>query len=245
MEVLVSSALLALILTAVFSSFSNFTFNSKKLENKIILGRHISSLKRLIEKDFRSVIFLAAYTQSQPTKTVRYISGIQGDNKLIGQINADQVFMHVNRNLISYNEITKQNNPLVHEVGYFVAIKDDETFELYRREQYYINTRFNSYIGLLSKENILPENNARVALLTDNIIDFDVKYLDSNNTWLEQWNSISSKNKWDKENPHLRSRIPRSVEVTLALKKDGTVVKDSFQINLRPKLTENVFWGEF
>ena len=245
LEVLVSSAILSLILTLIFGSFGNFTSSSKKSEVQSLLKKELTILKRLLEEDFRSAIFLTAYTHDEPQKNLRFVSGIQGDDKLIGAQNADQVFLHINRNLLSYSEVIPEDDPNIHEVGYFVAIKEEGKFELYRREQYYINQRFNSYIGLISKDNIAKERNAKTILLTENIFDFDVKYLDFNLIWVKTWNSISNKNKWEKNNPNVRTRIPRAVEISLSLKKDNYLIKDSFQINLRPKLTEGIFWGNF
>ena len=161
LEVSLSVTLLALILTLIFRGFIDFSNNSQKSENVLYLGRELNALKKLLEEDFRSVVFLPSYTNDYENANLRYISGIQGTNKIIGSSAADQVFMHVHRSSISFNEIPSIEDPGLHEVGYFVALKEAGVYELYRTEQYYIDTKFNSYVGLISTENITKGKNIK------------------------------------------------------------------------------------
>ena len=242
-EVLVAISLLALILTFIFREFINFSSNSQKSENILYLSRELNILKKLLEEDLRSVVFLPSYTNDFEITSIRNVSGIQGDNKVIGPHNTDQIFMHLHKPAISFNEILSSEDPRLHEVGYFIALNDTDAYDLYRVEQYYIDNKFNSYIGLISKDNIAKAANAKNSLVTSNILDFNLSYLSHNFIWLDSWNSISNQNQRNiKTN---RSRIPQAVKIELTLQRNNEVLKDEFQINLRPNLGENIYWGNF
>jgi prepilin-type N-terminal cleavage/methylation domain-containing protein len=243
LEVLVATSLLALILAFIFRGFINFSQNSQKSENVLYLSRELNALKKLIEKDLRSVIFLQAYTNDYTGQSIRYFSGIRGDNKLIGENNADQIFMHVQREALSFNKIPADEDPKLHEVGYFVSFVEEDSYELYRSEQYYIDSKAGNYIGTISKENISENPNSKNALITKNILEFNVRYLTHSFLWVDFWNSISNQNSHDPEKN--RGRIPRAVEVEIAVKRNNVILKDSFQINLRPLLAEDIYWGNF
>ena len=242
LEVLVAISLLSLILTFIFQGFINFSRNSQKSENILYLSRELNALKKLLEKDISSVVFLQSYTNDYEATSPRYFSGIQSDNKLIGEHQADQIFMHLQRDAISFNELENQD-PRVHEVGYFVAIAGDESFELYRSEQYYIDSKANNYLGIIAKENINSSPNVRNSLVTTNIVDFNIRYLTYNFIWLDSWNSVSNQNKQDITKN--KNRIPQAIEVEISLKKRGVILKDSFQINLRPNFGKDIYWGNF
>lgn len=243
LEILVAISLLTLILTFIFQGFINFTRNSKKSENILYLSRELNALKILLAKDISSVIFLQSYANDYKGASVRYFSGIQSDNKLIGQVKADQIFLHTHREAISFNEISANRDPQIHEIGYFVALAGEDSYELYRSEQYYIDSKADNYIGTISKENISTKVNVKNSLVTTNIVDFNIRYLTHNFVWLDSWNSVSNQNFQDiKKN---KGRIPQAIEVELALKKNGVVLKDIFQINLRPSFGKDIYWGNF
>lgn len=243
LEVLVATSLLALVLTFIFQGFINFSKNSQKSENILYLSRELNGLKNLIEKDLSSVVFLQSYTNDYEGKSARYFSGIQGDNKLIGENNTDQIFFHSHRGSISFNKIPPNEDPKLHEVGYFVSFVEDDSYEFYRTEQYYIDSKAGNYIGTISSANIVKSANVKNSLVTKNIVEFNVRYLTHNFLWVDSWNSISNQNIPDIDKN--RGRIPVAIEVELALKRENVVLKDSFQINLRPFLAKDIYWGNF
>ena len=245
LEVLVAVSLLALVLTAVFQGFVNFSRNSDKTKEIFFLQRDLISLKKLIEDDFNNIIFLESFTKDFPGNSPQFISGIQGDNKLIGPHNTDQIFMHLQRDSLSFNEISFLEDPKLHEVGYFVALNSEKEgiYQLYRSEQYYIDNKFNSYVGTISKANIRDELNKKNSLVTDNLVEFNIRYLTHNFLWVDTWNSMSSQNKQDIFRN--RGRIPQAIEVELVLKKKNVVLSNKFQVNLRPKLGKDIYWGNF
>ena len=54
-------------------------------------------------------------------------------------------------------------------------------------------------------------------MITRNIVDFNVRYLNSSFYWADEWNSMSTQNQLDIEKN--AGRIPQAVEIQLTLKK--------------------------
>ena len=243
LEVLVAVSLLGLILTFIFRSFVDFSQNSQKTENILYLSRELNALKKLMETDFGSIIFLQSYTNDYESQSIRYFSGIQGDNKLIGSSNTDQIFFHVNRNSINFNQVEVEKDPKLHEIGYFVTLVEEDKYNLYRTEQYYIDSKPNNYIGIIADENITEFSNVKNSLVTSNIVDFNIRYLNHQFIWLDSWNSISNQNQHDIERN--KGRIPQAVEVEITLKRDNIILKNAFILNLRPVLGKDIYWSNF
>ena len=194
LEILVTMAIASAMFYFVFDTFTVSRKLNDKIEKGLELRNEMRIIKNLIENDINSVIFLKYYTKFSNQN----VSGIKGLNRVNGLDDIDQIYMHVNKPALNHFNIEWYDDPGIHEVGYFIAIKDPEipTYALFRKEQFYIDNNFESYSNTPSINNLIQDENTINLLITENIKELNFKYLSPNSTnsinevWLDEWNSM-------------------------------------------------------
>ena len=223
----------------MFSTFIQSQRQSKKIEQLLELRREFRIIKNLIESDVRSSIFLEGFTDDNPEETsTKNFSGMLGINSAFNEAQIDQIYFHTHRPNLNHRNLEDSFDPEIHEIGYFVAFVNDEQLSLYRKESFYIDNNIESYPSVISTQAIIENKKNKSLPLTTKIKGFNIRYLAAGTEWLEEWNSMLSHRK--------NGRIPQAIEITIALEAlNGERLEESFQINLRPPLGENIVWGNF
>lgn len=250
LEVLVTMAIASAMFYFIFDTFTTSRKLNDRIEKGLELRNEMRIIKNLIESDLNSIVFLRNYTNDFEGIDIQAnVSGIKGINIVNGQDAVNQIYMHVNRPAINHFNVGLHEDPEIHEVGYFIAVKDPEKpiYALFRREQFYLDKEFDFYVNTPSINGLIKDERTINLVLTENIKGLNFKYLrptapNTPEVWLDEWESMDNINEPNySDSNNFRRRIPIAIEVTIILENEtGIRLEESFQVNMRPPLGDNI-----
>lgn len=224
-ELLVSLALLALVMTLVYAAFEQISGPALAQRDELTEHQELRLLVRMIADDLQSAQWLARYAEKGP----QYRSGIVAAREFQESKEFSRVAMHTAGPARFHRGFNPARDPRLHEVGYFVRLSEDRSaLELVRREDFYLDDDL--------------EHDGLEVVLTQGVETFRVEFLPpgaetgrsvgigpgTQETWEESW---------DSPNRPAASRMPLAIRVTVARK--GTRDKafsESLEFNLSGSL---------
>lgn len=221
MELLIALALFAAISGVLMSSFFQFQYQSNRMEKALKLRQEIRILEQIIRNDIQSVIYLNEFMQGQKDEMADRRSGIYGLSEFSGEKSRDTIHLHINKAARFFRSQLPANDPMIHEVSYFMEPSDSNGYAFKRREEYYID------------DDITSGERSITHTLSSRVVSFDVQYYKEGQTEpVEEWDSVNQPNP-----------IPDGVIVSLELSEEEGVSEFSeIQINLRPYMGQFVKW---
>ncbi|MBT4088066.1 MAG: hypothetical protein HOE30_06205, partial [Deltaproteobacteria bacterium] len=153
--------------------------------------------------------------------------GIVGIDEQNGDIDSDQIHLHVNRPARFFRGLPLEKDPEIHEVSYYIEEVEDNHFQFKRREQFYIDADIKDGDGSISHA------------LSENVVAFDLKYYRQNSAEpIEEWGTEEIQREFKEA-----KGIPAGVSVTLKLQdSSGENFETQFQLNLQPAMGANIKW---
>lgn len=227
MELLIALSLFSAITGILMSSFFQFHRQSDRVETILNLRQELRILEQIIRNDIQSVIYLDAFMTDPQKEQDGRKSGIYGEDVIMGDKSKDRLHMHVNTYARFQRNLSREHDPEIHEVSYFLEEVETDHYRFKRREEFYIDN------------DITEGERSVVHTLSENITSFDVKYFKGAETEpVDEWDSSTyekSKTPADK--------IPAGLVLTMELKsQNGETLKSSIQINLQPYMGQIIKW---
>ena len=235
LELLISIALLALVMSLLYGAFFQISNSSLQVTSTLEKRQELRLLMKMVLDDLQNVQYLKHFTESLQSTIQQRESGMIVDSKLgpenpeTGELEeVSSLYFHTAVKSRFYPE-EKEHDPELHEVSYTMQENlDTKNWEFIRREDFYL-------------DNNLREG-GKSYVLSEAVIGFELLLLESEvalsgggsqEEWTREWDS-------DEENcigtfPKFGEPfcLPRSVRLTMALKGEhGTTVTDSQVSNL-------------
>lgn len=232
MELMVAMTIIGVIMSMVMSGFWQFNEQNSRMESILKLRQEMRILEKLIREDLQAAVYLENFMKTDiKTGEDDRKSGIYGINEARGEKDSDTIHLHVNRSSRFYRSIEYKNDPMIHEVSYFLSEREDNSLCFQRREEFYIDA------------DITDGERSITHTLSNNVVSFNIQYFRINQQDpMDEWDSSSSENQLNVKNPE-EIRIPAGVQVTLELMdKKGEKLINIFQINLHPPMGSFIDW---
>ena len=225
MELLITLTLFAIIMTFLMTSFFQFQDQNQRMESVVELRQESRILERIIREDLQNVLFLHEFMKRGTQDYDQRKSGIIGVSEAVGDRDNDSIHMHVGRLNRFYRTIPHDKDPAIHEVSYFLEETGQQTVQLRRREEFYIDS------------DITEGDESIVHTLSDNVRSFDVKYyIGVDPEEVEEWDSAENSKRG-------ASALPAGVKVTIELENEkGEILKSAFQVNIKPDMGTMIKW---
>lgn len=227
LELLVALGVFSAIMAVLMNVFFQFKDQTARFESVMALRQESRILEHLLRQDLQAAVYLNEFVKPNIRGEVENESGIISVNETDGDLDADQLHMHVNRRSRFYRGLSPDRDPEIHEVSYFLKINSKGIKQLLRREQFYI-------------DNDLTDGEPSIThAISDNVIGFDVKFFLSKRTEpLDEWGTDRIKSMFKEA-----VGIPAGVLVTLKLKNAaGERLESGFQVNLHPDMGGGISW---
>ena len=225
LELLVTLALFATIITLLLGSFVQLQNQDAKISDILKMRQEARILEKIIRHDFQSAVYLTEYMWNKKAALDDRQSGIVSISNEYDNKNRDLVHMHVHKASEFIRTIKLSEDPEVQEVTYYIDDTEEDYLQFQRREELYV-------------DNDITEGDQSIThTLSQHVTEFDIQfYRGIESEKIEEWDSESEvKNK--------RKPIPAGVEVTLVYQYDsGAILKTSFQIILQPTTEGFITW---
>ncbi len=216
-ELLVSLLLLSLVLALVFGAFAQISGRAVELRDALTEQQELRLLTRIVADDLRSAQWLDRFW----AKGVGYATGIVADTVFEDGREFTRIRFHAARPARFHRSIEPEQDPGLHELGYWVRRSQDDgdTLELMRREDFYLDDDMDD--GGIS------------VVLADRIEHFLVEFLPADATGaVETWQT-----RWDSPNQNDAGRMPGAIRLTLGrTDAAGTSLRETVEINLQESL---------
>jgi len=234
LELLIAISVLASISVLILLLFSqtqkNQTITANVLKNRF----EKRVLRSILEEDLKNAVYLTQWVLANPTRN----SGIYGIPKMDSTVPIHQIYFHARKKSI-HPSLVEGMDPEIHEIDYFLKkpLEAKALYSLYRREYYFLRDNFVTVENVFGNEQNTDPRQID-SLMSDSLLDFRVQYLPpkdaTQSVWVDSWSSESQKTE---------NRLPLAIFIQLSfLGQDGSVQKDSFQVNLKPILPAGSEW---
>ncbi|MDX2471269.1 MAG: prepilin-type N-terminal cleavage/methylation domain-containing protein [SAR324 cluster bacterium] len=212
LELLITLALFAALTTMLLGGFFQFQKGQEFLEDSGDLKRKLWVIEKLLSEDLKNATFDANFAKALPEGLPRQ-SGIVGKDNPTSGGDLDEIHLHVRAPSKFFRGLTRNQDPGLHEVSWYVQ-EQDSVNHLIRREEFYLD------------DDIEGGPRSQGYSLASGIVSFDIKYYPKNgDAPSDSWTSNST------------NTLPIAVIVTIELKdKKGAAVKIHFTKNLRPNM---------
>ncbi len=229
LELLVALGLFGVITGILMSSFFQFHQQSDRMETILRLRQELRIIEQIIRNDVKSVVYLDKFMDDPKKLQDGRKTGIYGVDESGSDYSKDQLHMHVNNVSRFHRNLTKEHDPEIHEVSYFLEENETGEFKFKRREEFFIDN------------DITAGERSILHTLSSKIVSFDVKYFKATSEEeADEWDSssyVSTGLQADK--------IPAGLIITLKIKdKNGESLTSDMQINIQPYMGQNVEWGK-
>ncbi len=218
-ELLVSLLLLSLVLALLFGAFAQISGRAVELRDALTEQQELRLLTRMVADDLRSAQWLKRFWE----KGVGYPTGIVADTVFEDGRQFTRIHFHAARPARFHRSIEPEQDPGLHELGYWVrrSQDDDDTLELMRREDFYLDDDMDD--GGIS------------VVLADRIEHFLVEFLPAEAAGavaVETWQT-----RWDAPNQSAAGRMPGAIRLTLGrTDAAGKSLRETIEINLQESL---------
>ncbi|MBT6728399.1 MAG: prepilin-type N-terminal cleavage/methylation domain-containing protein [Deltaproteobacteria bacterium] len=234
LEVLVSMAILGLLVTLLYSSFSQISRTSLSVENSLRGREELRLLMKVVLDDLQAMQYLSRLVELNESES----PGVQIDSFETGLIarlvdgpqgaeSSSAIDFHAARRARFYPEWRVQD-PRLHEIGYRMQ-ENSETgrWELWRREDFYVDPDLSE--------------GGRDYLLTDRVTGFLVELLEqeieladggTQENWVKDWDTqeLACERNSEASNSFC---LPRAIRLSMAVEdEDGQTLEESLTINL-------------
>jgi prepilin-type N-terminal cleavage/methylation domain-containing protein len=229
MELMIALGLFAAITGILTSSFFQFHQQSDRMETILRLRQELRIIEQILRNDVKSAIYLDKFMEDPKKLQDGRKTGIYGVDESGGDYSKDQLHMHVNNVSRFHRNLTKKQDPEIHEVSYF--LEEDETgeFKFKRREEFFIDN------------DITDGERSILHTLSNKIVSFDVKYFKSTSEEeLDEWDVDDNTSTGSQE-----EKLPAGLIITLKIEgKNGESLSSEMQVNIQPYMGQNVVWGK-
>lgn len=227
LELMVTLGLFAAIMGVLMSVFFQFKDQNARFESIMGLRQEARILEHLLRQDLQAAVCLVEFAAPLEKGGEGNPTGIVGIDEQDGSLESDQVHMHVNRPSRFFRGLESAKDPEVHEISFFIDSESEARKQFSRREQFYIDG------------NITEGENSITHPLSENVVEFDVKYYTSDNSEpLDEWGTDDIQRTVEDA-----KHIPAGVQVTLIMKNQaGEQLESRFQINLQPAMGTGIEW---
>ena len=234
LEVLVSMAILGLLVTLLYSSFSQLSRTSLSVEKSLRGREELRLLMKVVLDDLQAMQYLSRLVELNESES----PGVQIDSFETGLIarlvdgpqgaeSSSAIDFHTARHARFYTEWREQD-PRLHEIGYRMQ-ENSETgrWELWRREDFYVDPDLSE--------------GGRDYLLTDRVTGFLVELLEqeieladggTQENWVKDWDTqeLACERNSEASNSFC---LPRAIRLSMAVEdEDGQTLEESLTINL-------------
>lgn len=227
MELLITLTLFSAIMGFLMNTFFQFQRQSERMESMLKLRQEARILERIIRNDVQRAIYLDAFMADPLKEFDGRKSGIYGLDEMIGEKEADKIYLHV-RNTSKFQRTLKaEEDPELHEVGYYLEDSIENELLFKRREEFYLDS------------DITQGEREIVHTLSRHVERFDIKYYRGQSTeTVDEWDSSEFERSKKQED-----KIPAGVLIKLELVgNDGEISNTEFQVNLRPHMGNDIVW---
>jgi len=233
MELMVAMVIIGSIMTMIMSGFWQFSDQNSRVESILKLRQEMRILEKLIREDLQAAVYLEEFMGGGEKDDVDdgRKSGIYGINETRGDKDADIIHLHVNRSSRFYRSTEYKNDPMLHEVSYFLIENDDDALKFQRREEFYLDP------------DITDGERSIIHTLSNHVVSFNIQYYRINqDEALDEWDS-SNTDQQDSSKNQKGNWIPAGVKVTLEIMdKKGEKLVNVFQVNIHPPMSSNINW---
>jgi hypothetical protein len=216
-ELLAALSILALVLTLAYGSFFQISGAANSLKGELSEQQELRMLLKLIADDLQSARYLTNFAAKQTTKAVN-ATGIVARVRFVGKTEFSFIGFHAATEARFFRQRPPELDPGLHEIGYGVQEdRDNNTLNLVRREDYYLDADM--------------ESGGVTVILERRLETFSLAFLLPPDTagstaerWEREWNSM--------ERPE-GSRMPRAIRIGLGLMgRDGQPLRETLEVNL-------------
>ena len=234
LELLVSLAILALLVTLLYGSFSQISRTTLSVEQSLRAREELRLLMKVVLDDLQAVQYLPRLVALNDSQTpgslttsfetgliVRLAEGPEGPES------SSELHFHAARKARFFPEWRAQD-PQLHEIGYRLLLNQEtQRWGFWRREDFYV-------------DETLTEG-GRDYLLTDRVVLFRVELLEqeiqladggTQENWVQEWDSTEGACERNGEENNSFC-LPRALRLTLAVEaEDGQTLQETLAINL-------------
>jgi len=233
LELIISVALLGLVLTLLYGSFSQISNLSVQVKSNLNSREQLRLIMKLVIDDLQKVQYLKNFAESGEEETLKRQTGIIAE-RIVGPKNSDTGGIEV-VSIINFHAATnslfypgqKNTDPGLHEIGYSLEeSKDTKKWDFVRREDFYLDNNI--------------KEGGKKQILSQEVTKFDIEFLESETAladggfverWVKEWDSKEN----ECTNPDFKENfcLPRAIKLSMFMKdEDEKIIYDTQVVNL-------------
>ena len=194
-ELIIAMVLLSVVMTLLYSSFSQISNNAKGLTDQLTEQQELRLLMKLVSDDLQAARYFENFAASQEKK-----SGILAKMDRMGEGDFSNVSFHSATQTRFFRKVSDLADPYMHEISYWVrAAEDKDKFQLMRREDFFLDDDM--------------EEGGESTVLSDGMEVFKIEFLPHSEAGKDQerWEET-----WDSNEIKTGERLPVAIRITMA-----------------------------